>query len=274
MRKKSSGDAWSDAWTERYPEQGERPRRFSPKRLSVRRGSRSGRYAVLAAVVIAVVAAPFAVAASTGRFEANDSRYTLLARNTANGDGGAMAAACTSNKSTAGHQHEPCLNMVNKGTGYAAAFRTRGLQGFRLQTSGSGTATPFILDKNATGKVTYFNADQLDGKDSTDFNIERWGLIDGTVTTTHPNPTITRDKGIASVARTTGAPAGDYTITFDDDVNNCTYQVTPANAATTRTVSAVPVTGQNKQVRVTVRDGAGASAGNLVDDSFQIATHC
>ena len=50
--------------------------------------------------------------------------------------------------------------MVNKGTGYAAAFRTRGLTGFRLQTSGSGTATPFLLDKNATGKVTYFNADQ------------------------------------------------------------------------------------------------------------------
>jgi hypothetical protein len=272
MRKKPAGDAWSDAWTERYPEPSEeRPRRSPLKRLSLKRGSRTGRYAVLASVVIAVVAAPFAVAAGKGSFVAKDSRYTVLARNTSNGDGGALAAACTSNASTPNNAHEPCLNMVNKGTGYAAAFRTRGVQGFRLQTSGSGTATPFILDKNATGKVTYFNADQLDGKDSTDFNIERWGLIDGT---TNPTPTIVRNKGITGVARTTGAPAGDYTVTFADDVNNCTFQVTPANATTARTVSAVPVSGQNKQVRVTVRDASGGGTGALADDSFQIAAHC
>jgi hypothetical protein len=258
---------WNDAWSERYEEAAPAPRRRLIPRVRLSGGSRPGRYAVLAAVVIAVVAAPFAVAAGTGRFEAKDSRYTVLARNTANGDGGAMATACTSNASTPGNAHEPCLNMVNKGTGYAAAFRTRGLQGFRLQTSGSGTATPFILDKNATGKVTYFNSDQLDGKDSTDFNLERWGLIDGT---TNPTPTIVRDKGIASVARTSGAPAGDYTLTFDDDVNTCTYQVTPANASTARISSAVPVAGQNKQVRVTVRDASGT----LTDDSFQVATHC
>src|SRR4051795_4041543 len=169
MRKKSAGDAWSDAWTERYSEPAEeRPQRSLRDRLSLRRGSRSGRYAVLAAVVIAVVAAPFAVAAGTGRFTAKSSRYTVLARNTTNGDGGALAAACTSNKNTPSNAQEPCLNMVNKGTGYAAAFRTRGLTGFRLQTSGSGTAVPFLLDKNATGKVTYFNADQVDGKSSED----------------------------------------------------------------------------------------------------------
>ena len=267
MRRKSSTDAWSDAWTERYPEAAEdRPRRSPLRRLSLSRGSRGGRYAVLAAVVIAVVAAPFAVAAGTGRFEANNSRYTVLARNTANGDGGAMATACTSNASTPGHAHEPCLNMVNKGTGFAAAFRTRGLQGFRLQTSGSGTATPFILDKNATGKVTYFNADELDGKDSTEIGREAWALVDGSATT----PTLTRNYQTTGVARTTGAPAGDYTLTFADDVQNCSYQVTPGNVNAAREVAAAPVAGQNKQVRVTVRDNAGA----LVDDSFQVAVHC
>ena len=260
-----SDKTWSDAWSDRYEQPAAKRRRLP--RLSFRGGSRTGRYAVLAAVVMAVIAAPFAVAASKGRFTASDSRYTVLARNTNNGDGGAMATACTSNASTPGHAHEPCLNMVNKGTGYAAAFRTRGLQGFRLQTSGNGTATPFILDKNATGKVTYFNADQLDGKDSTDFNIERWALVDGT---TNPNPTVVRKKGVASVART--AP-GNYTVTFDDDVNGCSYQVTPANASTARTVSAVSVPNQNKQVQVTVRDPNAAST-PLIDDSFQIAAHC
>jgi hypothetical protein len=161
--------------------------------------------------------------------------------------------------------------MVNKGTGYAAAFRTRGLQGFRLQTSGTGTATPFILDKNATGKVTYFNADQLDGKDSTDFNLERWAVIDGTTNPT--TPTVSRNKGVTGVSRTA---AGDYTVTFTDDVNACSFQVTPADGSTARAVSAVPVAGQNKQVRVTVRDVTDdtAPAADLVDDSFQIAAHC
>jgi hypothetical protein len=270
MSKKTGNDAWSDAWSERYDAPAERPRRRSPL-ARFRSGSRAGRYALLSAFVIAIVAAPLAVAAGTGSFTSSNSRYTVLARNTAVGDGGALAAACNSNANTPSNAHEPCLNMVNKGTGYAAAFRTRGLQGFRLQTSGSGTATPFILDKNATGKVTYLNADQLDGKDSTEIGREAWALVDGTAT---PAPTITRNNGVTSVARTTGAAAGDYTVTFADDVNTCAYQVTPANATTTRAVSAVAVTGQNKQVRVTVRDGSGAGAGTLVDDSFQIAVNC
>jgi hypothetical protein len=261
-----SDRSWSDAWSDRYEEPSERPRRRIVPRLRRNGGSRTGRYAVLAAVVMAVVAAPFAVAAGKGSFTASDSRYTVLARNTAVGDGGAMAAACTSDASTAGSAHEPCLNMVNKGTGYAAAFRTRGLQGFRLQTSGSGTATPFILDKNATGKVAYLNADQLDGQDSTEIGREPWALVDGTAAT----PALTRNYRAASVARTTGATAGDYTLTFTDDVNTCSYQATPANVAAARTVSAAAVAGQNKQVRVTVRDGAGA----LTDDTFQVAVNC
>src|SRR4051812_30282886 len=146
-----SDKSWNDAWSDRYEQPASRERRRILPRLRRGGGSKTGRYAVLAAVVIAVVAAPFAVAASKGRFTAKDSRYTVLSRNTSNGDGGALAAACTSNKNTTSSAHEPCLNMVNKGTGYAAAFRTRGLQGFRLQTSGSGTATPFVLDQNATG---------------------------------------------------------------------------------------------------------------------------
>jgi hypothetical protein len=262
-----SDKSWNDAWSDRYEQPAPRERRRILPRLRRGGGSKTGRYAVLAAVVIAVVAAPFAVAASKGRFTAKDSRYTVLSRNTSNGDGGALAAACTSNKNTTNSAHEPCLNMVNKGTGFAAAFRTRGVQGFRLQTSGSGTATPFILDKNATGKVTYFNADQLDGKDSTEIGREPWALVDGATAT----PTITRNYRTASVARTTGgAAAGDYTLTFTDDVNTCSYQVTPSSLTTAHDAAAAPVAGQNKQVRVVIRDNAGAA----VNDTFQIAVHC
>jgi hypothetical protein len=259
-----SEKTWADAWRERYEETPERPRRRIFARLRRGGGSRTGRYAVLAAVGMAVVAAPFAVAAGKGRFEASDSRYTVLARNTANGDGGAMATACTSNASTPGHAHEPCLNMVNKGTGFAAAFRTRGLQGFRLQTSGNGTATPFILDKNATGKVTYFNADQLDGKDSTEVGREPWALIDGGAT-----PAVIRQSGGVTITRT---GVGDYRVGFAQDVNQCSYQATSASLGTNRTVTAREDTTNTKQVTVQLRRAANTE--DPVDGDFSIAVHC
>lgn len=278
MSKQPGSDAWSDAWSAHY----ETPAEGSPRRRRLprlrRRGSgssRSGRYAVLAAVVIAVVAAPFAVAASTGRFTSNDSRYTVLARNTNNGDGGSIAAACTSNANTTTVAHEPCLDMVNKGTGFAAAFRTRGVQGFRLQTSGSGEATPFVLDKNATGKVTYLNADLLDGKDSTEIGREPWALVSDPGTNASA-PTLARGYRATGLNR---SATGVYQVTFADDVSNCSYQVTPASQTTARIVSAAAVPGQANQVEVRVRDGSSnggsdQTTGDPVSDSFQIAVHC
>src|SRR5439155_22530731 len=150
-------------------------------------------------VALAVLAAPAAIAASgIGRFVSNNDRYTLLARNTRDGDGGAIAAACKSNG-----DNEPCLNMVNKGDGVAAAFRTRGLTGFRLQTSGQGTATPFDLDSNATGKVDFLNADRLDGFDSSTFRV--WAVVDS-------DGTLARKSGATDVTKT---GEGRYEVSFD-----------------------------------------------------------
>ena len=53
---------------------------------------RTGRYALASAFVIAVIAAPFAVAQTnsngSGRFVSNDPRYTLYSKNTRTDDGG------------------------------------------------------------------------------------------------------------------------------------------------------------------------------------------
>ena len=114
-----------------------------------------------------VALAAGAISGTTARFTADTPRYTELARNTRAGDGGASADVCNANTGA-----EPCLNMVNKGNGFAAAFRTRGTQGFRLQTSGAGEATPFVLDANATGKVQFLNADSVDGLDSTQLQAQ------------------------------------------------------------------------------------------------------
>lgn len=179
MRRSSKqGDAWTQAWTKRY---GEAPRARRGGRLRGRLGGGQGPWVLATALVLAVVVSPLAVAAtkaisgSTARFTSKNGRYTELVRNTNSGDGGAAADACNSNTG-----NEPCLNMVNKGTGQAAAFRTRGLVGFRLQTSGQGTATPFELDPNATGKVTYLNADSVDGLDSAQLKISNFQQVSNT----------------------------------------------------------------------------------------------
>jgi hypothetical protein len=236
--------------------------------------SRSGRYALASAFVIAAVASPFAIAqtsSGSGRFVGDSARYTLYAKNTRLNDGGGGALICQSTPKT-----EPCLSMVNKGTGFAAAFRTRGLTGFRLQTSGSGTATPFVLDPNATGKVAHLNADQVDGLSADEIAAqgaaqgrEPWALI-----TAGATPAVARGSAGVTVARTA---AGDYHVLFAQDVNTCSYQVTSADPTANLTFAAVSDPGSpanNKQVRVVIRQAGGASEGQLVDGDFQIAVHC
>jgi hypothetical protein len=261
-----NNDPWSDAWSARYEttttDDAPKRRRRLPR---LRPASRPGRYALLSAFVIAAVGSPFAIAATSGsRITNSDARYTLYAKNTRSGDGGAGALVCNSNTG-----NEPCLSMVNKGNGYAAAFRTRGLTGFRLQTSGSGTAIPFVLDSNATGKVEHFNADQVDGLSSEEIGREPWAVIDGDGT-----PSVIRSTPGITVSR---SAVGDYNVQFATDVNACSYQVTPADTAGNRTVSAVSSPGSpanNKQVRVGIKRAGGQNEGEFVDGDFQIAVHC
>jgi hypothetical protein len=162
----------------------------------------------LGATGVAVAAGP--ISGTTARFTADNPRYVELARNTRNGDGGAAADACTSNTGA-----EPCLNMVNKGNGFAAAFRTRGLQGFRLQTSGTGEATPFILDSNATGKVQFLNADSVDGLDSTQLQAQ-FAVVNA-------DGSLSRARGATASTRVS---PGTYDVTFGSDISNCVYTAT------------------------------------------------
>jgi hypothetical protein len=230
---------------------------------------------LLAAVLMAMLITPFAVAqsgSSSARVERSDARYAFLARNTLQGDGGAGALACQSDANPAGQTNrEPCLNMVNKGTGYAAAFRTRGLIGFRLQTSGTGEATPFLLDSNATGLVKHLNADTVDGQSADQIGRERFARVnvaaDGT-------PTVARSNGTAATNPVTRVGAGDYRVEFTSDVNTCAFQATSNDPANSFIVSASEDTTNTKRVVVTTRDGSGADVGTPADAPFNLTVNC
>ena len=230
-------------------------------------------HVALAAVLMAMLITPFAVAQSSSgsgtRIAKDDPRYAFLARNTRDGDGGAAALACNSDANPAGQTNrEPCLNMVNSGTGPAAAFRTRGLTGFRLQTSGSGTATPFVLDSNATGKVQFLNADQLDG-----LSVEQIRPRFARVNFTAPNTVAIADggNGATEVTRTS---AGRYQVKFDTNVSTCSYNVTSPQVGQARTTAAAPLSTDNTKVDVAIRRATGTDEGELVDGAFYLTVNC
>jgi hypothetical protein len=224
---------------------------------------------ILASVLMAMLITPFAVAQSgDARVTNNDDRYAFLARNTNQGDGGAGAFACRSDVNPPGQTNrEPCLNMVNSGTGFAAAFRTRGLTGFRLQTSGSGEATPFLLDPNATGLVRFLNADTVDGQSADQIGRERFARVnvDGAGA-----PTLVRGNGTAAQNAVTRTGVGDYRVEFTADVNACVYQATAADPGAARIVSASEDASNTKRVVVTTRNDAGA----LADAPFNLTVNC
>ena len=155
MSRSREQDAWVEAWANRYP----------AARKPKRRGRIRGRYGrgtwlLAAAVAFAALLAPaFAIAAGGGgQTFTSTNRYTLLVRNSGNGNGGATAQTCNTTPTA-----QACENNVNSGTGLAATYRTRGLVAAQFQTSGSGQATPFTISDNATGMVQNLNANMVGG---------------------------------------------------------------------------------------------------------------
>ena len=91
--------------------------------------------------------------------------YGTRQSNKKDGDGGGAIYGC---RSTPGQR--ACIRSNNLNGGRAFEFATAGNEAGRIET-GNPTGAPFTT--NATGVATGLNADQVDGKDATDFASRR-----------------------------------------------------------------------------------------------------
>jgi hypothetical protein len=90
--------------------------------------------------------------------------------------------------------------------------------GSALQLQVNSGKAPMKVNSTA-GKATNLNADKLDGQDSTAIGRELWAVMasDGSVV---------RSNGVI-VASSKRNATGNYLVTFDRDVSNCSYVASP-----------------------------------------------
>lgn len=219
-----------------------------------------GKWVFLSSVVIAVLVAPFAVAADGDpvraggrttftditRILGNSTGYATQQSNLQQGDGGAARYGC---RSAAGREF--CL--LSKNVGGSGAFR------FVAQNSVIGgiidvdppagqtarDAKPFTT--NATGVATGLNADEVDGLDADELR-PRFARVNAA-------GTLVNGRGVSATAK---AADGTYDVTFASEITNCALQATAATNTDVGPVSAEQASAT--VVRVVTRDAVDPDA--------------
>jgi hypothetical protein len=250
------------------------------------------RYLLLAATCLAVVVAPVAVAQNSGQpivlgernpsggtgsttetaIVANIGNNGQATRQSNNAVGGRAAGYGCENNGT--EEINACANYVNRGTGPAAAFRTRG-------------TIPFVIRDTNRGRVANLNADLLDDKEAADFLLKTEKAADAEKldglepaaigrelfanvdTNGAAAPTLGSKNGATEAARTA---AGNYRVDFGDlNLTSCSYQATSGEFNQNQSIQVRLDPTDNTRLEVSVHD---ADAGTTVDGDFNVAVHC
>jgi hypothetical protein len=213
----------------------------------------SGRYAVVAALVLAIGIPSVAIGAGEGRsliaghrnpqrggslqseteIIADNGTYGTRQSNKRDGDGGGAIYGCRSNPG-----REPCVRANNLKEGRAFEFETDGKEGGSIHVGEAG-GVPFTT--NATGKVENLNADRLDDRDAADF-AATGDLLFAAVAA---DGTLGVKRGATAAAISTGA-ANTYAITFDRDVSACSYTASAVGTADPAAAFGVTANASNK----------------------------
>ena len=242
-----------------------------------RRGSKPGRYAVVAALVLSLGATSIAVAGGERKTLLGDTRNGTYAKetkiisssatygtrqsNVKVGDGGGAIYGC---RSASGN--EPCLRADNLRNGRAFEFvvRSGGTEGGLIEVGGTApnvAAVPFKT--NAAGRVENLNADKLDGSDAADLGAS-WAVVAAA-------GALGRKDGATSASK---SATGQYDVAFERVVSGCAYTATIGDvgsaAPPSGSAAVSQLAGNTSGVRVITRDDAGAAT----DLPFHLTVNC
>src|SRR3954452_19607822 len=257
-----------------------RPRRSTPPMLTrIRRRlplRGHGPWIVVAAVLAALLATPFALAAGENRPVLGGARnpspnaslaYTRETQIIANNG---SYGTRQSNKSTTGGGAiygcrartgaKACLRASNLSNGRAFSFNANsGTEVGRID--GPAAAAPFTT--SATGVATGLNADKVDGKDAATITADanRFATVSGA-------GALGNQRGATSAARTA---AGTYNVVFSDDISKCALAATVANN-TDPAIATAQIAADGKTVTVVTRTVIAPAA--RPDEPFHLTVTC
>ncbi len=241
-----------------------------------------GKWALLSAVALGLIAAPFAFAgdgdpmrvgagnssstAETRIIGQNVPTYATRQSNNKEGDGGSATYGCRSALA-----NEPCLFVFALRTARAFEFRSRGNEGGQIIVSGDTTNPrnnrPFST--NATGVATGLNADEVDGQSADAFQPKTLFSKVGA------NGVQTAGRGTIAATPSSRVGEGTYDVNFASDISACTYTATLTEFENSG-AAAVQATDADT-IRVRTRfgggnDGTGTTA--VADKPFNLVVNC
>jgi hypothetical protein len=236
----------------------------------------NGPWIVVAAVLVALLATPFALAAGENRPVLGGARnpspnaslsYTretqIIANNATYGTrqsnksatGGGAIYGCRARTGT-----KACLRASNLANGRAFSFQTNsGTEVGRID--GPATAAPFTT--SATGVATGLNADKVDGQDAGDIanSANRFATVNAA-------GALGAQRGATTAVRTA---AGTYNVAFTEDISKCALAATVATNAVPGLATA-QLNPDNKTVTVVTRDVT--TPATPVDEPFHLTVTC
>jgi hypothetical protein len=234
----------------------------------------NGPWILIAAIAVALIVTPFAVAAGEGRPVLGGSRnpssnkslaYTretqIIANNSSYGTrqsnksatGGGAIYGCRARTGA-----NACLRASNLSNGRAFSFGTNsGTEVGRID--GPAAAAPFTT--SATGVATGLNADKVDGKDAATISA------DANVFAQVSDAGVLGAQRGATAAGRTGL--GTYTVAFANDISKCALGATESTVTNAGSVAAA-LGADNKTVSVLTRDNANLAA----DRPFHLTVTC
>jgi hypothetical protein len=256
------------------------------------RGGGQGPWILVAAIAVALLVTPFAIAAGEGRpllggkrnpgsnasaalaaetqIIANNRTYGTRQSNKSDNGGGAIYG-CRSRAGGSERGNEPCVRARNLTDGRAFEFESSGGSEVGVIRSGNPGGAPFTT--NATGVATGLNADEVDGQSAADIVNAGKPLF----AAVNASGIATGGRGLAQSAAVQRTGEGAFTVTFGSDVTACAYSATQTTTDNAGSASVEPVAGNANALAVVTRQGGGADGTGptaRADRPFHVIAHC